>query len=106
MSREASQKYRKWHRKVGLCVDCPEKAVPGQIRCPYCNAKANELGKMYYQKNRERELERKTIRRQRRRESGRCPQCGAPREDETLISCANCRGRIHRGIGVGLHGTL
>lgn len=89
--------YKRKHKKLGLCVDCSEKAAPKTIRCPdhyYSHLKAL---RKYNAKNKDkinqavRELRKKYIK------EGRCTGCSAPLrfEDKGHERCVNCRGRVY-----------
>ena len=88
------KQYKIRHNKQGLCIDCPQKTMPGRLRCPECLYRDSVLSKKNYQKNKAAIQKKNRERKQFLKDAGLCPDCGNEREDPDKIGCQNCRERI------------
>jgi len=90
-------KYKKWHREQGICVDCPKKVFPGRIRCLEHLSKRQIMAKNYYKRHRQLICDNAAKERQRRKDSGLCISCSNQKEngiDDGYTECQNCRERL------------
>ena len=90
---QSVQRYKLQHKKQGLCVDCPRKALPGRIRCLKCIINHNSYKRdPIKRQKKDRELKEYRIK------NNLCPCCGGPfgPMDEGKKTCMNCRQHITR----------
>ena len=93
--------YKRLHKKLGLCVECQDPAVPGMIRCLEHNFSNQQSRKKYYEKNREMILAKLANNKRKRIENNLCPRCGNFKDedaDDGCIHCMNCRSREWREV--------
>jgi hypothetical protein len=78
--KNAVGRYRERHLEQGLCVDCPEPAKPGKIRCRYHAAYHRDINNRNNQKYTRMRLE-----------NNLCSRCGTPLIEGEATRCVNCR---------------
>lgn len=85
------QKYKDWHKKEGLCRNCPNEVSINSNYCAACLYKKNIHGRLYYQDNREYILEKRKILFDKRVAEGKCNRCGSPLIDDEVRCCLACK---------------
>jgi hypothetical protein len=75
------------HFKLGLCIECPNKALAGKLKCAECTEKQNI-----------RNMKNNKISKQRYIDEGRCYMCSAPLDENEGRTCCNCTG-THQRLG-------
>lgn len=82
-------------KAAGICVKCGKnKAVPGQIHCPYCKIAVKE-----YNRRANLKIDRVALSKKQReqyKEEGRCPRCSAILPEGSVnIQCQYCTERLY-----------
>jgi len=93
--------YRDKHEALGLCVSCPNPALPGTKYCGLCTSKSRQRSRKRYQKHKESVNERSQLRRQGYRSSGRCIICSRHLDSDMDAGNVVCTYCIVRPRGVG-----
>ena len=89
-----NQKYKLLHKKLGLCVDCSEQAIPFETRCAKHSWNLKQQHNRWYKNN---SIEQNRIGREQKQQykiDNRCASCSAPLDpdaDAGYITCVNCR---------------
>lgn len=84
---ERQRERRAEYKKLGLCIDCREKALPNKWRC--------EVHRVLLNSTRKRSRINLRIK---WRSNNRCIRCGSnlnPEMDGTCVKCLNCRIETH-----------
>ena len=87
---------RKLHRKIGLCIDCRNKAIPNSVYCLSCWYKNLVKTRKYRDTHRSKIAKESKIEKRSRLEQGRCIRCGAPLIEDEVRECFACRASEHR----------
>jgi len=87
------ERYIEKHRDQGLCIRCPNEAMPGRYLCPKCARKQGIINKNNYEINRSYRLEYRRNQVDKYKKEGRCTECSAPldEEDRGFVTCLTCR---------------
>lgn len=86
--------YKRLHKKLGLCLDCSEKAVISN-RCVKHYVSSMLARKRYYHKNEELISERYKERSARLFAERRCTHCGVLLIEDEGHRCINCNEATH-----------
>jgi len=89
-----NQKYKLLHKKLGLCVDCSEPAIPFEIRCAKHNWNLRQQNKRWCKNNSVKYNKIGREQKQQYRETNRCMRCSAPLDSDAdmgYVTCVNCR---------------
>jgi len=99
----ASAEYRKRHKALGLCMDCPNPAIPGMTRCASCNYSNLRRNAKYRRQHPGRQRAKKAKEYRERKDAGRCPKCGRilTDYDEGNIQCSVCTLHLGRPKELG-----
>ena len=94
-----NNEYKKKHREQGLCINCSRPSVPGRVKCATHLQTQSDATHRWQQENPDKAREAQGKKKKKRRESGRCINCGGPR-DSGNVTCSNCSCKIQPQMSV------
>ena len=91
-------KYKQKHKELGLCINCSNLAVHGEMCCAECSYKHRIASQKYYYKNHRLHLQKAKEKKEKLKEQNRCPICGGL-NNTNGVTCSSCNQGQHKISG-------